>query len=93
MGKTKEQRRAAAQAFHAKAERAKPFNPFTLSDEHIRAAAQFAIDTSVEQAEQHSGLAGSVLSKIANGKFTATRDQVPAVVNAAISMGWTPPKA
>ncbi len=62
-----------------------------LSAEMARAAALFAVTTNPQGAAELTGLKVMVLTKIANGQFTARGgEQIDVVINAATAMGWKP---
>ncbi len=94
MGKKTAAERAEAHAKHlqrrtAKAA-AKGIDPCSLSDEMVLAAAQHAFGKNPEEAAKKAGLSVDVITKIANGRFTAEGEQVKAIVKAATAMGWQP---
>lgn len=68
----------------------KAINPFSLTDEQVRAATAHALSVCPDQTSEKSGLAPKVVTNIATGRFNAEGDQRVAIITAATAMGWKP---
>ena len=92
MAKTKDERLAAHRKYEQRLDAAANTIKFEIAAEHIPLAADF-LHANYHTLEETCLLEKSVLSKIAQGRFTPSVPQRNEITRVAQAVQWTPPEA